>query len=93
MQFYLWRKLGKALFQIGKRQEYTIQALGGSDNSRFMISGAYLDDEGLVKMSKFNRYSVRGKIDGGVSNWLKMGLNMGLTYSNKLLYSRWIFNT
>ncbi|MEZ7884382.1 MAG: TonB-dependent receptor [Bacteroidales bacterium] len=73
----------KALFQIGKRQEYTIQALGGSDNSRFMISGAYLDDEGLVKMSKFNRYSVRGKIDGGVSNWLKMGLNMGLTYSKQ----------
>jgi len=73
----------KALFQIGKRQEYTIQALGGSDKSRFMISGAYLDDEGLVKMSKFNRYSVRGKIDGGVSDWMKIGLNMGLSYSKQ----------
>ena len=73
----------KALFQTGKRSEYNIQASGGSERNRFMISGGYLDDEGLVKMSKFNRYSIRGKIDGGVGNWLKVGLNMGLSYSKQ----------
>lgn len=73
----------KALFQTGKRQEYNIQASGGSEKNRFMISGGFLDDQGLVKMSKFNRYSIRGKIDGGIGNWLKVGLNMGLSYSKQ----------
>lgn len=73
----------KALFQTGKRQEYNIQASGGSENSRFMISGGYLDDEGLVKMSKFNRYSIRGKIDGRIGDWFSVGLNMGLSYSKQ----------
>jgi len=72
-----------ALFQTGQRQEYNIQASGGSEKNRFMISGGYLDDEGLVKMSRFNRYSIRGKIDAGLGDWLKVGLNMGLSYSKQ----------
>jgi len=73
----------KALFQTGQRQEYNIQAMGGNEKSRFMISGGYLDDEGMVKMSRFNRYSIRGKIDAGIGKWMTVGLNMGLSYSKQ----------
>lgn len=73
----------KALFQTGKRQEYNIQAMGGNERSRFLISGGFLDDEGMVKMSKFNRYSIRGKIDAGIGKWMTVGLNMGLSYSKQ----------
>lgn len=72
-----------ALFQTGQRQEYNIQASGGNEKNRFMLSGGYLDDEGMVKMSRFNRYSIRGKIDAGLGDWLKVGLNMGLSYSKQ----------
>lgn len=73
----------KALFQTGQRQEYNIQAMGGNEKSRFMISGGFLDDEGMVKMSRFNRYSIRGKIDAGIGKWMTVGLNMGLSYSKQ----------
>lgn len=73
----------KALFQVGKRQEYNLQATGGNEKNRFMLSGGYLDDDGLVKMSNFKRYSVRGKIDAAVGDWFKVGLNMGLSYSKQ----------
>ncbi|MDD2492204.1 MAG: SusC/RagA family TonB-linked outer membrane protein, partial [Bacteroidales bacterium] len=72
-----------ALFQTGQRQEYNIQVMGGNERSRFMISGGYLDDEGMVKMSKFNRYSIRGKIDANIGKWMTVGLNMGLSYSDQ----------
>ena len=71
------------LFRTGQRQEYTIQATGGSKEVRYLVSGAYLNDEGLVKGSKFDRYSVRGKIDAQMTKWLKVGLNMGLSYSSQ----------
>lgn len=71
------------LFRTGQRQEYTLQATGGSKEVRYLVSGAYLNDEGLVRGSKFDRYSVRGKIDANMTKWLKVGLNMGLSYSNQ----------
>lgn len=72
-----------ALFRVGKRQEYTIQATGGSKDVRYLVSGGYLDDQGLVKQSEFKRYSVRGKVDANMTKWLKAGLNMGLSYSDQ----------
>ena len=36
------------LFRTGQRQEYTLQAAGGSKEVRYLISGAYLNDEGHV---------------------------------------------
>ena len=71
------------LFRTGQRQEYTLQATGGSKEVRYLVSGAYLNDEGLVRGSKFDRYSVRGKIDANMTKWLRVGLNMGLSYSNQ----------
>ena len=71
------------LFRTGQRQEYTLQATGGSKEVRYLVSGAYLNDEGLVQGSKFDRYSVRGKIDAQMTKWLKVGLNMGLSYSSQ----------
>ncbi len=71
------------LFRTGQRQEYTLQAAGGSKEVRYLISGAYLNDEGLVRGSEFNRYSIRGKIDANMTKWLKVGLNMGLSYSTQ----------
>ncbi|MFI3321560.1 MAG: SusC/RagA family TonB-linked outer membrane protein [Rikenellaceae bacterium] len=72
-----------ALFRVGKRQEHNFQALGGSETTRYLISGGYLSDEGMVKESKFDRVSARGKIDTELTPWLKAGLNMGLSYSNQ----------
>lgn len=72
-----------ALLRTGQRQEYNLQAMGGTEKNRFLISAAYLHDDGMVQLSKFDRYNLRGKIDSDVTRWLKVGLNMGLTYSDQ----------
>ena len=71
-----------ALFRVGKRQDYAIQAMGGNERSQYLISGAILNEDGIVRKSNYTRYNVRGKIDGKLKDWLKVGLNMGLTYSD-----------
>lgn len=80
----LWNQdWNDALLRVGKRQEYNLQALGGTDKNRYLISVGYLHDDGIVKESKFDRYNVRGKIDSDLTSWLKVGLNMGLSYSEQ----------
>lgn len=40
-----------------------------------MFSLGYLDEEGLLKTTKFNRYNGRLNIDSEVTNWLKAGMS------------------
>ena len=70
-----------ALFRVGRRQDYSIQAMGGNQNSQYLISGALLDEDGTVKMSNYTRYNVRGKVDAKLKDWLKVGINLNLAYS------------
>jgi len=69
------------LFRVGNRQDYSLQAVGGNEHSQYLISGALLNEDGIVRKSNYTRYNVRGKIDSKLRDWLKVGLNMGLAYS------------
>lgn len=57
------------------RQEYIASFSGGNENTQYMFSLGYLDEEGLLKTTSFNRYSGRMNIDSQVTKWLKAGMN------------------
>jgi len=57
------------------RQEYQISVSGGNNRSTHMFSLGYLNEEGLVKSTKFERFSGRANIRSAVNDWLKSGLN------------------
>ena len=57
------------------RQEYVASFSGGNDKTKYMFSLGYLDEEGLLKTTKFNRYNGRLNIDSEVTNWLKAGMS------------------
>lgn len=62
------------------RQEYNVSASGGSDKSSFYLSVNYLNNEGIVTNSGFERLTGRLKADYQVKPWLKMGANMSYTH-------------
>lgn len=66
----------------GLRQEYSLSVTGGSERFNYYVSGAYLDDEGLIAGSHFNRLSTRTSMDYQIRPWLKIGTNMAYTYTN-----------
>ncbi|MCM1029633.1 MAG: SusC/RagA family TonB-linked outer membrane protein [Pseudoflavonifractor sp.] len=72
----------KEMLRNGLRQEYNVAISGGSDRYNFYVSGAYLNDEGIIDGSHFNRFSARTAFDYKVNKWLKVGTNMNYTYTN-----------
>ena len=69
------------VFGTGKNESYQLSFAGGNDNSRFMISGNYLNQEGIVEPARFNRYSVRLNLDNDVKKWLSIGTNLNFISS------------
>lgn len=68
------------LFENNARQEYNLNVSGATDKMNFYMSAGYLDDQGIVPNSGFQRYTARLKADYQVKPWLKLGGNMSFTH-------------
>ncbi len=68
------------LFENNARQEYNLSVSGASDKMNYYMSAGYLDDQGIVPNSGFQRYTARLKADYQVKPWLKMGGNVSFTH-------------
>ena len=73
------------LFNKGNlRQEYNATVSGSSDKINYFFSAGYLNDEGIISGSAFDRFTVRSKVDYQAKKWLKIGSNMSYTnYDNQ----------
>lgn len=68
-------------------KEHNISVSGGTEKIKYYVSGAALNQNGLIRHGKdtFNRYNLSGKVTADVTDWLK------LTYNTKWVredYSR-----
>lgn len=69
------------VFGTGTNQSYQLSFSGGNEKSQFMISGNYLDVDGIVEPAEFKRYSLRLNIDNQVKDWLKIGTSINFLNS------------
>ena len=67
------------LLGTGNVQNVDLSLRGGGENSSFMISGGYYDEEGMVQNSYFRRLSLRINSDHRVGERLKIGQSLQLT--------------
>lgn len=79
-----WMK--EALAKFPFRQEYTLWLTGSSKKTSYMVSFGALDDNGLLRTTRFQRYTGRVNVDAKPKQWLSMGLNSSFsgTKSNYL---------
>ena len=71
------------LFSKGNlRQEYNVTVSGASDKLNYYMSAGYLEDNGIIANSGFERFSGRAKADYQAKPWLKVGTNIAYTYYN-----------
>ncbi len=70
------------IFQDSYKMEYNLRMSGGDDKGNYMISGNYLDQDGIVKNSGFTRYTIRTNINRNLRSWLRAGVN--INYSKSL---------
>ena len=61
-----------------RRKNVGLNIQGGSDKFRYFLSTDYLDQDGAVKNSNYNRLTTRFNGDANLRSWLKVGLNSSL---------------
>lgn len=66
----------------GYRQEYNFNANGATEKSDYLVSLGYLDEQGYLKTSGFDRLSAR--LSGNIqpADWLKVGVSLNATHQN-----------
>jgi len=69
-----------AVFQTALQNQHQISAEGGTEKVRYYVSASYMDQDGTIIGSNFNRYSFRVNLDSQLKKWLKIGLSA--TYSS-----------
>lgn len=67
----------------GMRQEYNMSITGGTQKLNYYVSASYLGDEGIIKSSGFDRFTVRTNVDYQAKPWLKIGTNIAYAYTNQ----------
>ncbi|MDO5321027.1 MAG: SusC/RagA family TonB-linked outer membrane protein [Bacteroidia bacterium] len=64
------------------RHEYNVNVSGGSDKGSFYASMGYLNDDGIIPNSAYDRLTARVRADYQIKKWLKVGANVGYVRTN-----------
>ena len=75
-----WRK---ELLRNGFRQEYNVSASGGGEKYDYLLAFNYLDNQGIIKNSSFQRMTTRFVGNYQLLKWLKVGANMQYSWQKQ----------
>jgi TonB-linked SusC/RagA family outer membrane protein len=73
----LWNdSWGDAISRRGVRQQYDLSVSGGSASTRYFFSGGYLNENGWIITSEYERYHLRSNVTSRVTDWFEAGANI-----------------
>lgn len=73
------------IFHPAPIQEYNLSMTGGSEKGNYAFSAGYMKQDGVLKMTDFERFSLRSNADAKIGDWLQVGESLGATYSDRVL--------
>ncbi|SHG55712.1 TonB-linked outer membrane protein, SusC/RagA family [Fodinibius roseus] len=62
-------------------QNYNIDMSGGSENAVYAVQAGYTEEQGMVKHTGFERYTIRSNTTFDPLKWLEIGERVGIEYS------------
>ena len=74
-----------AIFRTAFEQSHQVSAQGGSETVKYYVSGNYMNQDGTLIGSSFERYGFRSNLDAQLKPWLKLGLNFNFSNTNERL--------
>ena len=74
----------KEVYQSAIRQEYNVNVAAGNEKSSFYGSFGYLNQDGIVANTGYERYTARLRADYQAKKWLKVGGNATYTRSQSM---------
>ena len=72
------------VFRTALQHQHQVSAQGGSEKVQYYVSGSYMNQEGTIIGSNFDRFSVRTNLDAQLKEWFKLGVNAtyAITHDN-----------
>lgn len=71
-----------AIFRRAPLVKHQVSVSGGTEATKYYLSGERFQQEGVVKGSAFDRTGVRLNLDNTVRRWLKLGANFSYNQTN-----------
>ncbi|MEO5997736.1 MAG: TonB-dependent receptor [Chitinophagaceae bacterium] len=69
-----------SVLRVAPQQSYNLSITGGNEFVKYAISGEYLNQQGIIINSKFQRYSLRANIDAQITKRLSLKVNLNPSY-------------
>jgi TonB-linked SusC/RagA family outer membrane protein len=70
-----------AISRTGVRQQYDLSISGGSANTKYFLSGGYLNEKGWIITSEYERFHLRTSVQSKVNEWFEAGANLSVSTS------------
>ena len=70
------------VFRTALQHQHQISAQGGSEKVQYYVSGSYMDQQGTIIGSNFDRLSFRTNLDAQLKEWFKLGVNATYAITN-----------
>jgi TonB-dependent starch-binding outer membrane protein SusC len=70
------------IFRTAIQHQHQVSAQGGTEKVQYYVSGSYMDQEGTLIGSNFDRLSVRANLDAQLKDWFKLGVNATFANTN-----------
>ena len=67
------------IFRTALVHSYNLSISGGNENTRYLVSGNYFDQDGIIIESNFKRGGLKFNLDQKISDRLKFGVNLNAT--------------
>lgn len=72
-----------ALFRTAVTHEHQLSISGGSDKDRFLLSGNYTDQDGIINSSNFTRYGARFNYERDILKNLTIGVKTNVSKTTR----------
>ena len=63
------------------RHEHQLQVTGGTEHAQYLMSLGYLNEQGTLKTTNYERYTGRANIDSKITDWLAASINASLAHA------------
>ena len=71
-----------AIFQTAIQHSHQVNVQGGTEKVQYYASAGYMNQEGTIIGSKFDRLNFRANLDAQLKSWLKMGASISYSETN-----------
>jgi TonB-linked SusC/RagA family outer membrane protein len=71
------------IYQTAPIQIQQLSASGGNDKMKFYMSGNYLNQDGIIKTSNFEKYSLRVNLDANINDKISVGNTLSVSRQSR----------